>query len=98
MPQSLAFEADALSPKRMLSFPGDFSLKEDVELLNPKEAVMNPPPVAPTPTIVQKVCLSYLRYRLQIDQTSIFAVQTRTIYRKKSHLGRPSQTINDSDL
>ncbi|KAG5541749.1 hypothetical protein RHGRI_021544 [Rhododendron griersonianum] len=55
MPQSLAFEADALSPKRMLSFPSNFSLKEDVELLNPKEAVMNPPPVAPTPTIVQKI-------------------------------------------
>ncbi|XP_058222221.1 probable aquaporin NIP-type [Rhododendron vialii] len=55
MPQSLAFEADALSPKRMLSFPSDFSLKEDVELLNPKEAVINPPPATPTPTIVQKV-------------------------------------------
>lgn len=61
MPQSLAFETDhAFSPKQKLSFPSEFSLKDDLELLNPKEAVMNPPVAAPTATLVQKVCLIFI--------------------------------------
>lgn len=58
MPQSLAFETDAFSPKRI--FQHELSMKEDPrELLNPQEAVLNPP-VTPTPTLVQKIVAEML--------------------------------------